>query len=239
MKNSTSSADPYIAESDRIRDEYKSRRMRLPEDRYHPRHPVNHFYSAQTARAILRELTVLEMFPLGEKTVVDIGCGPGDWLLEFMKWGVLAENLHGIDLDANRTAIAQRRLPSSQVVFGNATNLPWPCDSMDIVTQFTTFTSILDPRMKTRVAEEMVRVLKPSGVVLWYDFHFDNPANSSVRGIKAREIRELFHGLKVQIHRLTLAPPIARVVVPISWTGALMLEAIPFLRTHHLAVIRK
>ena len=36
--------------------------------------------------------------------------------------------------------------------------------------------------MKQAVAEEMLRVLKPQGLILWYDYHVNNPWNKDVRG---------------------------------------------------------
>ena len=85
----------------------------------------------------------------------------------------------------------------------------------------------------------MLRVLKPAGAIIWYDFRVDNPRNPNVRGIGAREIRSLFPGCAVRLSRVTLAPPIARAFVRLSWPLALMLESVPFLRTHYLALIRK
>ena len=41
--------------------------------------------------------------------------------------------------------------------------------------------------MKQKVAAEMLRVVKPQGLILWYDFRYNNPRNSNVRGIGAAE----------------------------------------------------
>jgi hypothetical protein len=73
----------------------------------------------------------------------------------------------------------------------------------------------------------------------WNDFRVDNPRNRNVAGIRASEIRALFPGCTVDLHSVTLAPPLARAIVPLSWAGALMLESLPFLRTHYLGIIRK
>jgi len=54
--------------------------------------------------------------------------------------------------------------------------------------QFTVFTSILDISMKQSIAGEMLRVLKPDGIILWYDYYRNNPMNPDVRGVKKREI---------------------------------------------------
>jgi hypothetical protein len=107
------------------------------------------------------------------------------------------------------------------------------------VSAFTVFTSILDPLVKRAIADDMLRVLKPGGAILWYDFRFNNPANPNVRGIGGVEIRSLFRNCNVILKRVTLAPPIARRVVPVTWTGAALLEQVPWLRTHYVAVIRK
>ena len=89
-----------------------------------------------------------------------------------------------------------------------------------------------------RVAAEMLRVLRPAtGAILWYDFWF-NPTNPDVRAIRAAEIRALFAGCDVTIQRITLAPPIARRLVGVSWLLCALLERIGILNTHQLALIR-
>lgn len=117
---------------------------------------------------------------------------------------------------------------------GDACELPWADAMFDVVTQFTLFTSILDTGVKRRIASEMLRVLKPDGMILWYDFRYNNPRNANVRGIEAKEVRQLFPGCGVTLEKVTLAPLIARWVVPVSWLAALVLEKIPVLRTHYL-----
>src|SRR5947208_3097463 len=79
----------------------------------------------------------------------------------------------------------------------------------------------------------------PGGLILWYDFRFNNPRNPHVRGIGAVEIRDLFPACPLKGKRATLAPPIARPVVSLSWDLGLVLEHLPFLNSHYLAVIRK
>ena len=58
--------------------------------------------------------------------------------------------------------------------------LDFRTDSFDFVFQSTVFTSILDSEVRKEVAGEMLRVLKPGGVILWYDFHVNNPRNPDV-----------------------------------------------------------
>jgi len=61
---------------------------------------------------------------------------------------------------------------------------------------------------------------------------------SRVTAPTSGEIKRLFPGCRYEFHKITLAPPIARRVVPISWIAALFLENLKIFNTHYLAVIR-
>ncbi|MDQ3775422.1 MAG: class I SAM-dependent methyltransferase [Pseudomonadota bacterium] len=105
------------------------------------------------------------------------------WLGELVCWRIRERDLHGIELDASKVARAREFLPQADLRVGAATELPWPDASFRLVITSTLFTSILDLRVRRRVAQEVVRVMVPSGALLWYDFAFDNPRNPHVRGI--------------------------------------------------------
>jgi hypothetical protein len=85
----------------------------------------------------------------------------------------------------------------------------------------------------------MLRVLAPGGAILWYDFFVDNPSNPHVRGVRRREIEALFPGCRVSLRRATLAPPLARRIVPVSWNLAALLESLRVLDTHYFGMIRR
>ena len=103
------------------------------------------------------------------------------------------------------TAVPQRKVRSSSSVYG-------------------LYLSILYPDLKRRVAAEMMRVVKPEGFILWYDYYVNNPWNSDVRGIKRREIFQLFPDSRIDLARTTLLPPLARVLAPYSYLGCYLLE---------------
>ena len=105
--------------------------------------------------------------------------------------------------------------------------------------QSTVFTSILDARMKEELASEMCRVLKPDGSILWCDYHMNNPRNPDVKGVKRPEIHALFPKCEIRLQRITLAPPLARLVAPYSWLLCYFLSKLPWLCTHYIGVIRK
>jgi SAM-dependent methyltransferase len=223
----------------RVRAEYARRSRVIAQGHYELDRPANLYSNTQLQRELVCSLKRVHKFPLDGLTIADIGCGAGGRLVQCAAWGADGGSLYGIDLDDERVCRARRKLPGSTIVQGDASTLPWPDDHFDLVTQFTVLTSILEPSMKAAVAREMARVVKPDGVIVWYDIRLDNPMNSNIRAISAREVRALFPNCSVSLRSATLSPPLARRVVPLSWMVALALEKIPLLRTHYLAIIRK
>jgi hypothetical protein len=98
------------------------------------------------------------------------------------------------------------------------------------------FSSILDASLRTQIAAEMTRVVRPTGCIVSYDF-WTNPLNHNTRGLSRRGLRTLFPSHRVEVRSVTLAPPIARLVAPRSYHLAAALQAVPGLRTHALAFI--
>jgi ubiquinone/menaquinone biosynthesis C-methylase UbiE len=198
------------------------------------------FIVQQRERRLLALLHRYGFAALESKTILDVGCGTGQWLRDFIKWGAWPENVTGIDLLPERVTRARRLCPPAvRIQCASAAELPFSDERFDLVLQATVFTSILDPELKRRVATEMMRVVKPEGFILWYDYHMNNPRNNDVRGVKRREINRLFPSCRIELWRITLAPPLARWIAPRSWVLACLLERIPLLCTHYLGVIRK
>jgi ubiquinone/menaquinone biosynthesis C-methylase UbiE len=191
------------------------------------------------ARASATMLHDARVFPnLGDQCL-EIGFGTLGWLGTLVSWGLRETDLHGVELDSLRAAKARETLPSADLRVGDATELPWDDRSFQLVVASTLFTSILDDRVREMVAKEITRVLAPGGALLWYDFAVNNPRNPHVRKVDRKELKHLFPQLKGTVRLITLAPPLARFIAPRSWVLATMLEAIPFLRTHLIAVLVK
>jgi ubiquinone/menaquinone biosynthesis C-methylase UbiE len=226
-------------ERQRIVDEYARREREIPADRYSWAIPSNQLLHVQLWRECIDSLQRRGAYPLTGKKILDVGCGRGDWLLEFVQWGADPECVLGIDLVADRIAQAKKRLPQADIRLEDASAMPWESNSIDIATQFTVFSSVLDPAMRRRIAAEMLRVVKPGGLILWFDCAYDNPKNKNITGIPEAEVRQLFAGCEIEAWRSRLAPPIARLVGRFSFPLALMIEKLPFLRSHCFAVIRK
>ncbi len=224
----------------RIKSAYAKREHTVPVGRYSFFEIGNLFLVQQREQHILAVLRRQGVAPLDTKKILEVGCGTGYWLREFIKWGARPENITGIDLLSDRVAEAKRLCPETvKIHCGNAAKLDFPSAVFDLVIQSTVFTSILDPHMKRQVAAEMLRVVKGEGIILWYDYYINNPWNPDVRGVKKQEIRQLFPDCQIELSRLTLAPPLTRILAPYSWLACYLLSKIPWLCTHYFGVIRK
>lgn len=227
------------SESERILREYDRREREIPDDFYALHHPANLFIRHGHETAILWGLARAGLVPLDGRRVLEIGCGTGQWFDLFLQFGAAPADIAGVDLSAARIAAAKTRCPAADLQVGDAAQLPWPDATFDVVFQSTVMTSILSTDVRRRVAAEMLRVVKPRGALLWLDFFYNNPRNPNVRGVGKRELNELFAGYRIERRRVTLAPPIARRLVPWSRRLAQLLEMTTLLNTHYLAVIRR
>jgi len=231
--------DPVATEAQRVLEENERRAREVDGDLYAPWQPAEIFMREGRRRTAWRMLHRCGVLPSAGDRVLEVGYGSLGWLADLMGLGLRCFDLHGIELDAGRAEEAKAAFPSADLRVGDACEMPWADEMFKLVVVSTVLTSILDPDVRQAVSGEVARVLRPGGAVLWYDFRVDNPSNPNVRGISRGELKKLFPGLKRHIRTVTLAPPLARRVAPVSWTAATMLESLPFLRTHLLGVMVK
>lgn len=211
-------------------------RRSIDDVRYSALDPAAWMATSQRQEILLGALRSRGLTSLQSLDVLDVGCGAGGELARLIGLGADPERLHGIDLRSSAIEVARRRLPSSELVTGNAAALPWPTSTFDLVTQYTVFSSILDATVRRAVAAEMVRVVRPDGLLVLYDFWI-NPWNRDTIGITPFELRRLFPGHRIRIRTATLAPPISRAVARRSRHLASLLQALPGLRTHLVAIV--
>lgn len=191
-------------------------------------------------RALLRLLVRLGFTDVERLRVLEVGCGAGGNLLEWLRLGVAPEHLAGVELLPQRHAIARQVMPASVTLWqGDASTLAIEPGSRDIVCQHTVFSSLLDDAFAQRLAAAMWQWVAPGGGVLWYDFTVDNPRNPDVRGVPLARVRALFPQARVRWQRITLAPPIARRVCRVHPGLYPVFNALPLLRTHVLAWLEK
>jgi SAM-dependent methyltransferase len=191
-------------------------------------------------RRLLKRIASAQKKDLANRKILEIGCGAGYWIRKFVEWGARPDNLSGIDLLAARVAQARRLCPASvHIKCGDASRTEFASASFDIVLQATVFTSILDPGMKAALALEMLRLLRQDGVILWYDFFVNNPGNPHVSAIGKRELRSLFPCCRISCEKVTVAPPVGRLLGRTATFAYHAAATLRFLSTHYLAVIQK
>lgn len=228
------------AETKHIENRYKKRNVQEYGDLYNSLNPNVYMWRQELERVLIKDIISPNLIPVHEKTIIEIGSGNGINLIEFIRMGFLPENLTGIELLPDRVNKAKSILPSSVVLINDdATEIDISKKQYDIVYQSTVFTSILDKQYQHKLADIIWKLVKPGGGVLWYDFIYNNPKNPDVRGVPIKRIRELFPEGEIIIKRVTLAPPIARVVTRLHPSLYTILNVFPFLRTHTLCWIKK
>lgn len=226
-----------MSEIDRIRQRYDARNADIPRDRYSFLQP-DVFLAAQAVdEATMALLQSAGVKDLAQAQLLEVGCGSGGNLLRFLRWGFSPENLVGNELLEERAARARECLPAkTRIVLGDARALP--PGQFDIVYQSTVLSSILDKSFQAEVAAKMWQLTRPGGLVLSYDFTFNNPQNPDVQKVTRRRLRQLFPEGELTCRRITLAPPLARRTAGFR-PGYVVLNALPLLRTHSVCTIRK
>lgn len=224
---------------DRMKKEYADRKVRLAgSDKYSYFNPAYLFAIQQRQRAMLSLLKAMDITSLDALRILEVGCGSGGVLSEFLIAGTSPGCANGVDLLLDRVQEAHKKQPRLPLACADAQYLPYPDHSFELVVQYTAFSSILEPSIKARIAREMLRVVKHDrGLILWYDFWY-NPTNPQTKGIGKKEVEKLFPSCQLFIRRITLAPPLARLIVPISWVAAEILEKFTLFNSHYLIAIR-
>ncbi len=212
-----------------IRDNYK--RRSASENLYTDGYYV-HYVKAEIDETI-SEYLKKEFKGFGNLKVLEIGAGQGSNAKIFLDNGFKIENLYFNELLPERILAIRTSYPNNTIYEGNAIEIPID-DQFDIVFQSTVFTSILHEDDRKKLASRMLGLLKPGGIILWYDFIYNNPKNQDVRKVSVDDLKSLFkEASEIYYKKITLAPPIGRRVGYFY-----KLFNVPLLRSHILAVVK-
>src|SRR5919197_345145 len=125
------SSESERAEAARIRAAYAKRQG--DHARYSWFSPGHVFIVQERERRLLALLRRHGFKSLSAKKILEIGCGTGYWLREFVKWGAKPENITGIDLLADRVAEAEWLCaPAVNIQCGSAAALSFPDSTFDL-----------------------------------------------------------------------------------------------------------
>lgn len=166
---------------------------------------------------------------------LEIGAGSGYNIPFFLKLGIKPENLFVNELLEDRIKALEDGFPEIKILRGDAREIKE--EKFDLVFQSTVFSSILDYSFRRELCNCMWERLNKGGLILWYDFIYDNPSNPDVKGVKISEVKSYFPDAKsFSSKKVTLAPPIGRRV---SGLYPIINKLCPFLRTHVVIAIEK
>lgn len=223
----------------RLRDAYHRRALTIPSERYSRMNPGHLFALHEREAAMASMLRADGLHSLAGLRILDLGCGRGATLRQYLEYEADVSRLWGIDLLPSFAEQARCASPGLQILCGTATDLPFHDRTFDFVSQFMLFTSVLDAEVKQRIAREIKRILVPGGRLLWYDFAFNNPGNPDVRGIGLREVRQLFPGFSIKHRKITLAPPLGRAIGRFGPTVYYLASKLRPLCTHYFCLLKK
>jgi ubiquinone/menaquinone biosynthesis C-methylase UbiE len=201
--------------------------------------PGNRLILNERRRIVRRLLDEAGWIPFGSRSALEVGCGRGSELAWLLEVGAEPSRLIGLDLLPERVVRARQAHPGLRFEVGNAARIDFSDSSFDLVMAITLFSSILDGPTAETAAAEIERVLRPGGALLWYDFRYPSPANPDVRGVGSNRVRRLFGGLEGELRTVTLLPPLARRLGPVSGPAYAALAALPPLRSHLVGLLRK
>jgi len=105
--------------------------------------------------------------------VVDYGCGPGRYTIEFARivgesGKVYAIDIHELAIEAVRKKIAKRGIRNVEALLSNGYNSDLPDAVADVVCAIDMFFGVREP---TIFLEELKRITKPDGLLVIDDGH--------------------------------------------------------------------
>jgi ubiquinone/menaquinone biosynthesis C-methylase UbiE len=146
--------------------------------------------------------------------VLDVGCGKGASLLQFIRLGFLPSNLTGIDTSQDRIQLAQSILPGVRFRVDDASHLSFPSDSFDLVFESTMLGTLESAGLIESIAREMIRVTRPGGYIMLADWRYSRKGSGVKTAISSKLLDRIFGvGSKTDVvarRRGALVPPLGR-----------------------------
>jgi len=207
------------------------------------RNPEVLFQSFAIDRANIAALRAVNL-DKGSARILDVGCGVGAGLLQFIKLGFNPANLSGIDLDAERIAHARLRLPSVDIKVGDATQIPFADSTFDLVFESTMLATLESSEVLSAIARDMIRVARSGGHIMLCDWRYAKKGSGVKTAISPREIARLFDvggaTTVVTSKRGALVPPLGRRLSKSApWLYFLVQAVLPFAVGQVTTILRK
>ncbi len=200
---------------------------------WHPRNPISIVHSQILDRQVIQAINLLNI-ELVDQKILDVGSGYGRLLRFWTELGADPSNLFGIDLTLYRLQHAKKLLNGAGYACSSAGELPFEANSFDILSEFSVFSSIFDHALRKKAAEEMVRVLRPRGWLIWYDV--SNGKGGNPQPIGRKDVMALFPDLELEYNCPIFSRELTR-IIKINVDLAFLWERLPFFPKNGLIMV--
>ncbi len=200
-------------------------------------------FKDQVFEVKLTEIFLKYRFPyLNYYSVLDVGCGEGRVLRKLLDWGADPEKLFGIDLHHGAIEMA-RELSSPKISFSvqHADEMSFPDSQFDIILMIGVLQHVLDHKLQAAIASDLIRVLKPNGIIITLNINkqvkFNNPVlNESTVGFDKGDLEKIFPGCRVEYQNILLSDKILFERLPGEWASLLNEAMNPASEAHHYGI---
>ena len=170
--------------------------------------------------------------------ILDFGCGEGFIMEQLVNWGADRNQLTGVDISEKRIKKAKSRFESLRFLHVKD-KIPVSDDKFTIIVISTVFSSIIGNSNRLFWAQEIDRVLKEGGVIIFYDMKVNNPFNFNTKKISKKELKLLFNNYSIKTKSLTVLPQLSRTISLISPKIYPLLTKLSFLHTHYISELTR
>jgi SAM-dependent methyltransferase len=216
-----------MTEAERIREYFESARWRPSAGR---RHLLSERFH------ILSSIAGTLPKAIDDLAICDIGCGSGADLVSWRNAGVVESQLAGTELVPARARTARAALPDADIRVVSDFALPFSSAVFDLCTASLVLSTITQSADRRKLLMEMVRVTRPGGAIVVYDFAIRKPWNRNVTAISARSLRAMWRAPD-ETHRAAPFLPALDIALRLPQLAATGLIAV-LPRTHRVWVWR-
>jgi ubiquinone/menaquinone biosynthesis C-methylase UbiE len=111
----------------------------------------------------------LETADMAGVSVVELGCGWGRNLHQFVELGIPERNIAAVDLIEHFITFGQSRNPALNITVGDATRTGFDDSAFDVVLLHTVLSAITERDLHSELLREARRLVKPAGLVIVFD----------------------------------------------------------------------